>query len=161
MNRAIYPGSFDPITNGHIDVIERAAGMTKHLTVAILVNRQKQGLFSFEERKELIEDAVKHLKNVEVICFSGLLADYCRQNNMEIIIRGLRAISDYEYEIQMAQMNKKLYPKADTIFLMTNPSYAYLSSSLVKEVAGFGGCVSDLIPPLAYKKLKEKLKEGQ
>lgn len=159
MKRAIYPGSFDPITNGHLDIIERASSMSGHLTVAILVNPQKKGLFSFEERKKLIEDSTRHLDNVEVICFSGLLAEYCRQNGMEIIIRGLRAISDYEYEIQMAQMNKKLYPQIDTIFLMTNPSYAYLSSSLVKEVAQFGGCVGDLVPPMAYQQLKEKLKE--
>lgn len=158
MKRAIYPGSFDPITNGHLDIIERAASMSGHLTVAILVNPQKKGLFNFEERKYLIEQSTKHLDNVDVICFSGLLADYCKQNNMEIIIRGLRAISDYEYEIQMAQMNKKLYPSVDTVFLMTNPSYAYLSSSLVKEVAQFGGCVGDLVPPIAYQQLKEKLK---
>ncbi len=157
MNRAVYPGSFDPITNGHIDVIERVAGMVEHVTVAILINAKKQGLFSLEERKELILDAVKHLDNVEVICFSGLLADYCRDNHIDVIVRGLRAVSDYEYEIQMAQMNRKLYPEAETIFLMTNPIYAYLSSSLVKEVAGFGGCVSDLIPKLAYQKLIEKL----
>lgn len=159
MNRAVYPGSFDPITNGHIDVIERVSGMAEHVTVAILINSKKQGLFSLEERKELIVDAVKHLDNVEVVCFSGLLADYCRENNMDVIVRGLRAVSDYEYEIQMAQMNRKLYPKTETIFLMTNPIYAYLSSSLVKEVAGFGGCVSDLIPELAYKRLKEKLQD--
>lgn len=159
MKRAIYPGSFDPITNGHMDIIERAASMAGHLTVAILINPQKKGMFSFEERKRLIEESVKHLDNVEVICFSGLLADYCRENDMEIIVRGLRAISDYEYEMQMAQMNKKLYSKVDTIFLMTNPAYAYLSSSLVKEVAGFGGCVSDLIPSVAYESLREKLKE--
>lgn len=159
MNRAVYPGSFDPITNGHIDVIERVSGMAEHVTVAILINSKKQGLFSLEERKELIVDAVKHLDNVEVVCFSGLLADYCRENNMDVIVRGLRAVSDYEYEIQMAQMNRKLYPKTETVFLMTNPIYAYLSSSLVKEVAGFGGCVSDLIPELAYKRLKEKLQD--
>ena len=109
MNRAVYPGSFDPITNGHIDVIERVAGMVEHVTVAILINAKKQGLFSLEERKELILDAVKHLDNVEVVCFSGLLADYCRDNHIDVIVRGLRAVSDYEYEIQMAQMNARLF----------------------------------------------------
>ena len=111
-----------------------------------------------EERAELIRESIKNISNVDVVCFSGLLADYCRENNKEIIIRGLRAISDYEYEIQMAQMNKKLNPKVDTVFLMTNPKYSYISSSLIKEVAGYGGCVSDLVPASTNTELIRKLK---
>ncbi len=158
MKQAIYPGSFDPVTNGHLDIIERASLMFDRLTVAILVNSQKKGLFTLEERAELIRESIKNISNVDVVCFSGLLADYCRENNKEIIIRGLRAISDYEYEIQMAQMNKKLNPKVDTVFLMTNPKYSYISSSLIKEVAGYGGCVSDLVPASTNTELIRKLK---
>lgn len=132
--------------------------MFDRLTVAILVNSQKKGLFTLEERAELIRESIKNISNVDVVCFSGLLADYCRENNKEIIIRGLRAISDYEYEIQMAQMNKKLNPKVDTVFLMTNPKYSYISSSLIKEVAGYGGCVSDLVPASTNTELIRKLK---
>lgn len=158
MKQAIYPGSFDPVTNGHLDIIERASLMFDRLTVAILVNSQKKGLFTLEERAELIRESIKNISNVDVVCFSGLLADYCRENSKEIIIRGLRAISDYEYEIQMAQMNKKLNPKVDTVFLMTNPKYSYISSSLIKEVAGYGGCVSDLVPASTNTELIRKLK---
>ena len=157
MTKALYTGSFDPMTNGHMDIITRSSKMFDELVVGVIVNPGKSPLFSRKERVEMIERVTKHLGNVTVDSFQGLLADYVNKNRFDAVVRGLRAVSDYEYEIQMAQMNRKLYPKAETIFLMTNPIYAYLSSSLVKEVAGFSGCVSDLIPELAYKKLIEKL----
>ena len=157
MTKALYTGSFDPMTNGHMDIITRSSKMFDELVVGVIVNPGKSPLFSREERVEMIERVTKHLGNVTVDSFQGLLADYVNKNRFDAVVRGLRATTDFEYEIQMAQMNRKLYPKAETIFLMTNPIYAYLSSSLVKEVAGFSGCVSDLIPELAYKKLIEKL----
>ena len=157
MTKALYTGSFDPMTNGHMDIITRSSKMFDELVVGVIVNPGKSPLFSREERVEMIERVTKHLGNVRVDSFQGLLADYVNKNRFDAVVRGLRATTDFEYEIQMAQMNRKLYPKAETIFLMTNPIYAYLSSSLVKEVAGFGGCVSDLIPKLAYQKLIKKL----
>ncbi|MEW9094016.1 MAG: pantetheine-phosphate adenylyltransferase [Clostridiaceae bacterium] len=146
MNIAIYPGSFDPITNGHLNIIERAATIFDEVTVGVLVNPDKKGLFSIEERVKLIERAVKHIPNVKVESFSGLLVDYMKENDIKVIIKGLRAISDFEYEFQMSLMNKKLNPDIETLFMMTCAQYSYLSSSSVKQVAAFGGCIKDLVP---------------
>ncbi|MDO4711655.1 MAG: pantetheine-phosphate adenylyltransferase [Peptostreptococcaceae bacterium] len=157
-NKAVYPGSFDPLTNGHMDIIRRAAKLYEEVTVAVLVNTTKSGLFSLEERVELIENEIKDLPNVKVDSFVGLLVDYCGSNAIDVIIRGLRAISDYEYEMQIAQMNRTLDPKIETVFLMTNTKYSFLSSSIVKEVARFGGDINDIVPPLVQEKLRSKYK---
>jgi len=158
MNVAIYPGSFDPITNGHLDIIERSSRLFDRLIVAVLKNPHKKSLFTVEERIEMIKGAVSHIKNVEVDYFSGLLVDFARKKNAKIIVKGLRAVSDFEYELQMALMNKKLYGEIETVFIMTNTKYSFLSSSIVKEVASFGGCVKDLVPPMVEEKLREKFK---
>lgn len=156
MSVAIYPGSFDPITNGHLDIIERGSKIFDRLIVAVLKNPNKKSLFTIEERIEMIRDAVSHLDNVEVDHFSGLLVDFARKRNAKIIIKGLRAVSDFEYELQMALMNKKLYKDIETVFIMTSTKYSFLSSSIVREVASFGGCVKDLVPPAVEEKLREK-----
>ncbi|TYP59985.1 pantetheine-phosphate adenylyltransferase [Thermosediminibacter litoriperuensis] len=156
MNVAIYPGSFDPVTNGHLDIIERSSRLFDRLIVAVLRNPSKKPLFTVEERIEMIKGSVSHIKNVEVDHFSGLLVDFARLKKARIIIKGLRAVSDFEYELQMALMNKKLDREIETIFIMTSTKYSYLSSSVVKEVASLGGCVKDLVPPMVAEKLKEK-----
>ncbi|MDO5062242.1 MAG: pantetheine-phosphate adenylyltransferase [Peptostreptococcaceae bacterium] len=155
-NKAVYPGSFDPLTNGHMDIIRRAAKLYEEVTVAVLVNTTKSGLFTFEERVELIENEIKDLPNVKVDSFVGLLVDYCKNNDIDVIIRGLRAISDYEYEMQIAQMNRTLNPEVETVFMMTNTKYSFLSSSIVKEVARFGGNIKEIVPALVQEKLKSK-----
>jgi|YelNatPaOPRAMG01_1025707.scaffolds.fasta_scaffold32694_2 pantetheine-phosphate adenylyltransferase len=154
---AIYPGSFDPITNGHFDLIERSSRIFDHLVVALLTNAEKTPLFSVEERVEMLEEVTREMKNVTVDTFSGLLVDYAVQKNARAIVRGIRAFSDYEYEIQMALTNRKLQPKLETIFLMPAESYAYISSRLVKEIARHGGSVKDLVPPVVEERLREKL----
>ena len=147
MRRAIYPGSFDPVTLGHLDVIKRAAAIFDELIVCVSVNSAKDsGLFSPEERVELIRQVTDDLPNVTVDCFRGLVADYARQNRSRVLVKGLRAVSDYEAEIQMAMINSKLYPKLDTVFLYTRPKYAYLSSTVVKEMARYGADLSDFVP---------------
>ena len=146
MQTAIYPGSFDPITNGHLDIIERASKLCDKVIVAVLKNTNKNPMFTLEERVALIEEVVAPLNNVTVECFSGLLVDYAKQHNANVIIKGLRAVSDFEYEFQMALMNRKLSPDVETIFLMTSSKNSYLSSSIVKEVAKFGGCIEGLVP---------------
>lgn len=146
MNIAVYPGSFDPITNGHLNIIERAATIFDEVIVIVLVNPDKKGLFSIDERVELIKRVTKHIPNVKVESFSGLLVDYMNKNNVKVIIKGLRAISDFEYEFQMSLINKKLNPHIETLFMMTSSEYSYLSSSSVKQVAAFGGCIKDLVP---------------
>lgn len=146
MKIAIYPGSFDPITNGHLDIITRGAKVFDKLIVAILVNVDKKGLFDIEERVELIERVTGHLPNVEVKCFNGLLVDFARMNNSNVILKGLRTVSDFEYEFQMALMNSKLDSEIETVFMMTSLHYSYLSSSSVKQVAKFGGCIKGLVP---------------
>ncbi len=147
MKRAVYPGSFDPMTLGHLDIIRRAAPMFDELTVAVLNNTQKTPLFSVEERVNILEKATKELPNVKVSSFSGLLIDYCRDNDFHIAVRGLRAITDFEYELQIAQANRQMSKDAlDTIFLTTSLEYAYLSSTSVKEFASFNGDISKCVP---------------
>ena len=147
MKRAVYPGSFDPMTFGHLDIISRAASMFDELTVAVLNNTQKTPLFSVEERVKILEEATKGLPNVKVDSFSGLLIDYCQENGFRIAVRGLRAITDFEYELQIAQANRMMSKDAlDTIFLTTSLQYAYLSSTSVKEFASFNGDISKCVP---------------
>ena len=155
MKKAVCPGSFDPITNGHLDVIERASGLFDEVIIAVLVNNSKTGLFTIEERVSMITDSVKHLKNVKVDTWSGLLVDYCRAHNIAAIVKGLRAVSDFDYELQMAQMNLQL-KGVDTLLMATKPTYSFLSSSLVREIARYGGDVSNLVPPRVLSDLLSK-----
>ncbi|KXZ39615.1 Phosphopantetheine adenylyltransferase [Alkalithermobacter thermoalcaliphilus JW-YL-7 = DSM 7308] len=157
---AIYPGSFDPVTHGHLDIITRASKLFDKLIVAVLNNPSKKSLFTFEERYELLKETTNNLSNVHIDTFSGLLIDYCKENNISAIIRGLRAVSDFEYELQMSQMNYQLNSDVETIFLTTRTKYSFLSSSLVKEVAKFNGNISDLVPDVVLKKLQDKYKQG-
>lgn len=160
MQIAVYPGSFDPITNGHIDIIERAAQIFHRVVVAVAINEEKLPVFTVEERVEIIRDAIRHVPNVEVDQFAGLLVDFMRQQQSNVVVRGLRAISDFEYEFQMAQMNKQLYPQMETLFMMTQPEHGYLSSRIVKEIARFGGQVDQMVPGVVATQLKEKLQTG-
>lgn len=146
MKIAIYPGSFDPITNGHLDIIRRSSQVFDKLIVAVVKNHSKKPLFTIEERMELIRKAAADLPNVEVDSFEGLLVNFVSARGAQVIVKGLRAISDFEYEFQMALMNRKLKPEIETMFMMTNHKYSYLSSSMVKEIAGLGGCIRDLVP---------------
>lgn len=157
MKIGIYPGSFDPITNGHLDIIDRASRICDKVIVGVLDNPSKNPMFTLEERVALIKEVIKHYDNVEVASFSGLLIDYAGQINASVIIKGLRAVSDFEYEFQMALMNRKLCPDVETIFLMTSSKFSYLSSSLVKEVARFGGCIEGLVPQPIIKAIFKKL----
>lgn len=157
MKRAVYPGSFDPMTFGHLDVITRASEIFDILIVSVLDNNQKTPLFSVEERVKILEEATKHLPNVKVDSFSGLLVNYAANNNLHVAVRGLRAITDFEYELQMAQANRKLSDgKLDTVFLTTSLEYAYLSSSSVKEIASFDGDVSHAVPEFVAKLMYDK-----
>ena len=156
MARALCPGSFDPPTNGHINVIERAAKLFDIVVVGILANPGKEPLFTVEERTEMLADALGHISNVEIESFSGLLVDFAAERDLDVIVKGLRAVSDFEYELQMAQMNSALSPGLDTIFVTTMPSWAFLSSSLVKQVAQYGGSVEGLVPPGVSTALKER-----
>lgn len=144
MTKAICPGSFDPVTNGHLDVFTRAANQFDQVTIAVLINSTKAGLFTVEERIELIRQAVAHMPNVDVDSFHGLTADYCKREGVKAIVKGLRAVSDFDYELQMAQMNSQL--GVETMFVATKPEYSFLSSSIIKEVAKYGGDVSTLVP---------------
>lgn len=155
-NIAVYPGSFDPITNGHLDIIKRSAKIYDKLIVAVLLNIEKKCLFSLEERVELVKRVTKDLENVEVIFFEGLLVDFVRQNNSNVIIKGLRTVQDFEYEFQMALMNSKLDPDIETVFMMTSSSYSYVSSSAVKQVAKFGGSLEGLVPDELIKEVLDK-----
>ena len=159
MLRAIYPGSFDPVTLGHLDIIKRSASMVDELIVGVLNNKAKSPLFSVEERVTMLDEVTKELPNVRVIPFAGLLVDFARQTESKMIIRGLRAITDFEYELQMSQMNRKLEEKIETVFLTTNLEYSYLSSSTVKEVAAFGGDISQFVPEVVVSKIQEKIEQ--
>ncbi len=155
MQKVVCPGSFDPVTNGHIDVFKRAADISSEVVVAVLVNNQKAGLFSVEERVELIKESVKKLPSVSVLTFDGLLVDFCNDNGVTAIVKGLRAVSDFDYELQMAQMNYQLGP-IETLFVSTNPLYSFLSSSLIREVSRHGGDISNLVPEPVAKALAKK-----
>ncbi|SHJ95467.1 pantetheine-phosphate adenylyltransferase [Paramaledivibacter caminithermalis] len=157
MKNAVYPGSFDPITNGHLDVIKRSAKIFDKVIVAVLNNPNKNPMFSLEERVELIKYATADVENVEIHCFSGLLVDYVKEKKIDVIIKGLRAVSDFEYEFQMALMNKKLDEDVETLFMTTSSKYSYLSSSIVKEVFKFGGCIKGLVPEIVIEKMRSKL----
>ncbi|SFD00006.1 Phosphopantetheine adenylyltransferase [Streptomyces aidingensis] len=157
LRRAVCPGSFDPITNGHLDIIERATKLFDVVHVAVMINKSKQGLFTIEERISLIEEVTGEFGNVVVEAFHGLLVDYCKQRDIPAIVKGLRAVSDFDYELQMAQMNNGL-SGVETLFIPTNPTYSFLSSSLVKEVATWGGDVSHLLPEPVLGALAGKLR---
>ena len=156
MRKAVYPGSFDPVTYGHIDIIKRAADIFDSLEVSVLNNKGKTPLFSVDERVSIIKDVTKDMGNVTVASFDGLLIDYCKKSGAGVIIRGLRAITDFEYELQLAQTNRKLGENIDTIFLTTSLEYAYLSSSTVKEVASFGGDISKFVPGFIADRIYKK-----
>lgn len=157
MRRAVYPGSFDPVTFGHLDVIRRSAALVDELIVGVLNNHTKTPLFSVEERVKILKEATKDIPNVQIDSFSGLLINYAAENDLHIAVRGLRAITDFEYELQIAQTNKKLSDgRLDTIFLTTSLEYAYLSSSSVKEIASFGGDISQCVPDFVAKKIYGK-----
>jgi pantetheine-phosphate adenylyltransferase len=156
---AICPGSFDPITFGHLDIIERGSKVFNEVIVAVFNNQSKSPLFSVEERMELIKESTKHLPNVKVDSNDGLLIDYAEEKNAQVILRGLRAVSDFEYEMQITAMNRKLDSKIETLFMMTNNQYSFLSSSIVKEVAKYKADVTDLVPVVVAEALKSKFKQ--
>jgi len=156
VRRAACPGSFDPVTNGHLDIVRRAAALFDEVVVAVGVNKSKNRLFTAEERIEMITEAVEPIPNVKVDAFEGLLTDFCRDRGVVAIVKGLRAVSDFDYELQMAQMNRSL-ASVETVFVPTNPEWSFLASSLVKEVAAFGGDVAHLVPPHVLARLKERL----
>lgn len=158
--KAIYPGSFDPVTNGHLDLIKRASKQVDELIIAVLNNPSKKSLFDLDEKIMLLKETTKEYENVKIDSFKGLLSDYVTQKDCKVIIRGLRAMSDLEYEMQMALTNKKLNPEIETFFLVSSGKHSYLSSSIVREVAMFGGDVSCFVPKIVEKSLKNKFKEA-
>ncbi len=153
---AIYPGSFDPITNGHLDLIERGLKIFDEIIVTIAVNPIKQPLFTIEERVELIREVLNDHPRVKIDHFTGLLVDYVRRQNTNVILRGLRAVSDFDYEFQLALMNRRLAPEIETVFLMTSLKWVFLSSSILKEAVSLGGVVEDIVPPVVFQRLREK-----
>ena len=155
IRRAVCPGSFDPVTNGHLDIIGRASELYDELTVAVFVNQAKSSLFSVNDRRELLEEVTAQYGNVRIDSFEGLVVDYCKAHGIAVIVKGLRAVSDFDYELQMAQMNRGL-AGVDTLFMPTNPEYSFLASSLVKEIAKWGGDVSSLVPPNVLKRLIDR-----
>jgi pantetheine-phosphate adenylyltransferase len=159
VHKAVCPGSFDPVTNGHLDILARASKLYDEVYVAVLVNKSKHGMFTLEERMDMVRETTADYGNVVVESFGGLLVDFCLERDIQVIVKGLRAVSDFDYELQMAQMNHSL-DGVETLFLSTNPLYSFLSSSLVKEVATYGGDVSGLVPPTVLKRLTERLEGG-
>jgi pantetheine-phosphate adenylyltransferase len=158
MRRAVCPGSYDPVTNGHLDIVQRASGLYDEVVIAVLINKTKSGLFTVDERIELLREVTAPLPNVRVDSWHGLLVDYCRNNDIKVIVKGLRAVSDFDYELQMAQMNHQL-SRVETLFMPTNPLWSFLSSSLVKDVAANGGDVSHLVPEPVHRSLSDKFGE--
>jgi len=158
IRRAVCPGSFDPVTNGHLDIISRASELYDEVVVAVLINKTKSSLFSVEERLAMLSEVTATYPNVRVDAFHGMLVDYCRANDIPVVVKGLRAVSDFDYELQMAQMNRGL-AGIDTMFMPTNPEYSFLASSLVKEIATYGGDVRSLLPEVVHKQLLSRLDE--
>ena len=158
MQRVVCPGSFDPVTNGHLDIVSRAAGLYDEVVVAVLINITKRSLFTVDERVDMLREVTKGYGNVRVERFHGLTVDFCVANGINTVVKGLRAVSDFEYEMQMAQMNYRL-AKVETLFMTTNPLYSFLSSSLVKEIAKYGGDVSGLVPEIVLDRLHTRLAE--
>lgn len=156
---AIYPGSFDPVTNGHLDIIERGLKLFDRIIVAVLHNISKKPLFSVDERVELLKESVRAFPNVEVDAFSGLLVDYAVAKNAQALLRGMRAVSDFEHEFQMALMNRRLNRKIETVFLMTGLRWIFTSSSIIKEAGSFGGEIKELVPPVVFERLQEKFNQ--
>ncbi|MBQ4531390.1 MAG: pantetheine-phosphate adenylyltransferase [Lachnospiraceae bacterium] len=158
MAKALYSGSFDPVTYGHLDIIKRAANIFDEVVVAVLNNKAKNPLFSVEERVNMLKETTKELKNVKITSFSGLLVDFAKEENVNVIVRGLRAVTDFEYELQMAQTNHELLPEVDTMFLTTNILYSYVSSTIVREVASYQGDVTHFVPEYIAQKVCDKYK---
>jgi len=161
MITAVYPGVFDPVTNGHIDIIGRASKIFDKVIVAVGENPEKETLFTKEERVEMLKEATKHIKNIEVDHFSGLLLDFVKSKKSNVIVRGLRAISDFDYEFQRALLNRRVHDEIETVFIMTSEKHVFLSASIVKEMAKFGGSVNGLVPDIAEKKLKAKFSQDE
>jgi pantetheine-phosphate adenylyltransferase len=153
IRRAVCPGSFDPVTNGHLDIIDRASRLYDEVIVAVFINQTKSNMFSVDERRQMLVEATDTYPNVRIDTFQGLVVEYCRAHDVPVIVKGLRAVSDFDYELQMAQMNRGL-AGVDTLFMPTNPEYSFLASSLVKDIARWGGDVSALVPPLVLKRLR-------
>ncbi len=158
MHRVVCPGSFDPVTNGHLDIISRAAALYDEVVVAVLINATKKGLFTVDERVEMLTEVTAQYGNVKIDRFHGLLVDFCANNGISAVVKGLRAVSDFEYEMQMAQMNYRM-AKVETLFMTTNPNHSFLSSSLIKEIARFGGDVSGLVPEPVVSRLRRRVEE--
>lgn len=160
IRRAVCPGSFDPVTNGHLDVFARAAKQFDEVTVAVFINSSKTNLFTVDERKELLRDVTAHIPNIKIDSFTGLVVDFCKRQEIPVIVRGLRAVTDFEYELQLSQANYEL-ANVETMFVSTNPAVGYVSSSLVKEIARYGGDVSSMVPAPVVKALAARVREGQ
>ena len=157
MLRAVYPGSFDPVTYGHLDIIRRSRSLADELIVGVLNNKAKTPLFSVEERVKMLKEMTKNMPGVKIVPFEGLLIDFAKEMSAGIVVRGLRAVTDFEYELQMAQTNNKLSPELETVFLTTSLKYSYLSSTIVKEVAAFGGDISQFVPETIERRIQEKI----